>query len=89
MDRKAPQIIAVRNVSRRGGSLQITVPSEVVEIMKISNGDRIAFYYDFNTKSIRLGKVPKIDIKKIAELEFAVSKELYEKIVSKKIETNK
>jgi bifunctional DNA-binding transcriptional regulator/antitoxin component of YhaV-PrlF toxin-antitoxin module len=75
--------LGVRRVSKRGGSLQVTIPTEVLAIMRIETGDRIVFYYDEEAKRITLGKVPKEDIEKMITLEFSVSRDLAKRILQR------
>jgi bifunctional DNA-binding transcriptional regulator/antitoxin component of YhaV-PrlF toxin-antitoxin module len=75
--------LGVRYVQQKGGSLQVTVPTEVVDIMRLDIGDQIIFYYDKGAKRITLGKIAKEDIlhaRKMVSLEFSVPKDLYDKI---------
>jgi len=79
--------LGVSRVSKRGGSLQVTIPKDASTIMKLTSGDRITFYYDEQGKRITLGKVPREDIEKMVTLEFSLSKEVAKKIIEKKQKT--
>ena len=78
--------LGVRYVQQKGGSMQVTIPTQVVDIMRLDVGDQNIFYYDKGTKRIMLGKIAKEDIlraQKMVSLEFSVSKDLYDKITHK------
>jgi bifunctional DNA-binding transcriptional regulator/antitoxin component of YhaV-PrlF toxin-antitoxin module len=49
--------VAVRAVSRKGGSIYITIPSEIVQLLNLNLGDSIAFLEDKNTGSVIIKKV--------------------------------
>lgn len=67
--------LGVRSVSRRGGSLQVTLPSQVVKIMKLVAGDKIVFYYDSESRRIFIARIPKAKLESIVDLEFSLPKE--------------
>lgn len=73
--------LGVRSVSKRGGSYQVTIPTEVVKVMRIAHEDRIVFSYDEESKRVVIGKVSRQDLEKITSLKFSVSKELADKMV--------
>ena len=62
--------LGVRNVSQRGGSLQVTLPTMVTKIMKLKPGDKIVFYYDRKVNKIFIGKIAKEKIEQIIDLRF-------------------
>jgi bifunctional DNA-binding transcriptional regulator/antitoxin component of YhaV-PrlF toxin-antitoxin module len=41
-----PQLIEVTHVSKRGGSLRITLPKKAAETLKANSGDIIGFYQE-------------------------------------------
>ena len=41
-----PQLIEVTHVSKRGGSLRITLPKKAAEALKANAGDIIRFYQE-------------------------------------------
>ena len=55
-DRKLKPI-AVRAVSRKGGSIYVTIPSEIVQLLNLNLGDSIAFLEDKNTGNVVVKKV--------------------------------
>jgi antitoxin component of MazEF toxin-antitoxin module len=79
MDKKTLEL-GVRKVSKRGGSFQVTLPVDLVQLMKIVDGDRIAFSYDTESQKVILGKVSRLDLERVVSLKFSVSKELAERL---------
>ena len=49
--------IAVRQISKKGGSIYITIPSKVVELLKLELGDSLAFFKDKKSGEIIIKKV--------------------------------
>ena len=41
-----PQLIEVTHVSKRGGSLRVTLPKKAAEALKANAGDIIGFYQE-------------------------------------------
>jgi antitoxin component of MazEF toxin-antitoxin module len=80
MEKKTLEL-GVRTVSKRGGSFQVTIPSDVVRLMKMANGDRIAFSYDRELQKVIVGKVSRLDLEKAVSLQFSISKELAKKLL--------
>ena len=67
--------LGIRSVSRRGGSLQVTIPSRVAQIMNLEPEDLVVFYYDPETRRIILGRISKKQIESIKILEFSIPEE--------------
>ena len=66
------KVLATRNVSKRGGSLQVTIPASVAEIMELEPGDLLIFSYDPKTKEIILGKISKKDLESLQKFNFSL-----------------
>jgi len=80
MEKKTLEL-GVRTVSKRGGSFQVTVPRDVVRLMKIVNGDRMAFSYDRELQKVILGKVSRLDLERAVSLQFSISKEFVKRLL--------
>jgi bifunctional DNA-binding transcriptional regulator/antitoxin component of YhaV-PrlF toxin-antitoxin module len=74
------RIIGPRSVSKRGGSLQVTIPPEVSEHLGVEEGSKLVFVIDQASGHVTLGRSDKIEITlsrlgKPATLGFTLSKE--------------
>lgn len=47
------KLIAVTKLSTRGTSIRMTLPKEIAEILKITEGDHLGFYVNDNETFIR------------------------------------
>lgn len=45
-----------RTVSRRGGSLVITIPNEMIEVLRLTEGDRVQFVLDQKNGEVNIIK---------------------------------
>jgi bifunctional DNA-binding transcriptional regulator/antitoxin component of YhaV-PrlF toxin-antitoxin module len=83
------RIIGPRALSKRGGSLQVTVPPDVASYLGIGSGSRVAFMIDEQSGCVILVRSDAIEVRfskleKPATLGFSMSKELAKKIAAKK-----
>lgn len=62
MDDEDIEIMGTRTVSKRGGSYQITIPSEVIEYIGAKEGDKIVYLKNKVKKQIVIGKADKISV---------------------------
>lgn len=76
--------LGVRVITRRGGSLQVTLPTDVIKLMKLVKGDRIIFKYHKSMKRIVLGKVTKKELEALATLEFSMPEDLARKVLKRR-----
>jgi AbrB family looped-hinge helix DNA binding protein len=72
-------VIATGTVLKKGGSLQITIPKEVVELLELEPGDNVMFVYDREAKRVFLDKVAILTTP--SGLSFSISKELAKKLL--------
>lgn len=74
-----PVIIASGIALRKGGSIQITIPKEVVGLLKLETGDYLVFVYDPKTKRIFIDKA----VRMITPdgFSFSISKEVAKKLL--------
>ena len=72
--------LAVRKVSRKGGSLNITIPIEIVRILDLRPDDNMVFLYDKRQKKIIIDKAVSTYTTP-SGLSFSVSKELARKLL--------
>lgn len=72
--------LGIRDVSKRGGSLSITIPIDVVSKLDLKPGDCIVFLYDSERKEIILNKLPPT-LTTPSGLSFSISKELAKKLL--------
>ena len=88
MDEKKTQLVHTKTerVRRRGGSLEITLPSNTAEFLDVGEGDKIALFKDEKHKLVIIinAKRANVVIPGFAEsrLGFSVSKELAEKLLA-------
>ena len=90
MAQKDLRIIGSRSVSKRGGSLQVTIPEVVAQFLELKKGDRIVFIIDKKRNCVIIGK-PDAETMRVTfssfgegQLEFKVPKELAEKLLKEK-----
>ena len=79
------RIVGPRSVSRRGGSLQVTIPPEIGSRLGIEEGTKIVFIIDEHNGYVMLGRSDRMEITlsklgKPATLGFRVPKEFVKKI---------
>jgi bifunctional DNA-binding transcriptional regulator/antitoxin component of YhaV-PrlF toxin-antitoxin module len=72
--------LSIRKVSRKGGSLSITIPIEVVKMLNLEPDDSIIFLYDKNKKQVIINKVISTYTTP-SGLSFSISKELAKKLL--------
>jgi antitoxin component of MazEF toxin-antitoxin module len=84
------RIIGTRSVSKRGGSLQVTIPETAAQFLELEKGDRLTFIIDKKRNCVIVGK-PDAESMEVmfsafgkASLELSISKELAEKMLKKK-----
>jgi len=87
------RIIGPRSVSKRGGSLQVTIPPEVSDFLGVEEGSKIVYVIDTESGYVILGRADKMEItlsklSKPATLGFTVRKELVRKLLKKKLKGN-
>lgn len=73
-----------REVSKKGGSLSITIPAEVAKMLDLRPGDNIVFLYDRYQKRIIIDKA-KQTFTTPGGFSFSISKELAKKLIKEKI----
>ena len=72
--------VAVRRVSRKGGSLSITVPLEIVNILNLKSDDSLVFLYNKIKKQVIINKaIPTYTTP--SGLSFSISKEQAKKML--------
>jgi antitoxin component of MazEF toxin-antitoxin module len=77
--------LSIRKVSRKGGSLSITIPIEVVKMLNLEPDDIIIFLYDKNKKHVIINKVISTYTTP-SGLSFSISKELAKKLLKEERE---
>lgn len=79
--------VKTESVRRRGGSLEITLPSQIAEFLDVGEGNKIALFKDEKHKLVIIinAKRANVVIPGFAEsrLGFSISKELAEKLLAK------
>lgn len=80
--------LGIRDVSQRGGSLSITIPGEVAELLDIKAGDIVIFLYNKEEKHIIFSKLPPT-ITTPSGLTFSISKELAKKLLKEEGKSGK
>jgi len=74
-----PVVIATSIALRKGGSLQVTIPKEVVKFLNLEPGDYIMFIHDPKTNRIFIDKVEKVvDSRGLA---FSLSKKVLKRLL--------
>jgi len=56
------RVVGTRSVSRRGGSLQVTIPKAVAEFLRIRSGDKVAFIIDEKSNCVIIGKASALSV---------------------------
>ncbi|MEM2673872.1 MAG: AbrB/MazE/SpoVT family DNA-binding domain-containing protein [Candidatus Bathyarchaeia archaeon] len=75
--------IAVRAISRKGGSIYVTIPSEVARLLELELGDHLAFFKDKETGDIVIKRVaPSYTTPE--GFSFSISKELAKRLLEEK-----
>ena len=74
-------LLSVRPLSRKGGSLSITIPKEIVKILDLNVGNYIAFFYEKTSKKIIVEKV-KPTYTTPSGLSFSISKRSAKKLLN-------
>jgi antitoxin component of MazEF toxin-antitoxin module len=72
--------LAVRRVSRKGGSLSITIPIEIVNMLCLKPDDNLVFLYNKNKRNIIIDKATST-FTTSSGLSFSISKELAKKLL--------
>jgi len=85
-DGERSRIIGPRTVSKRGGSLQVTIPPAISEYLGINEGDKIVYITDQETGYVIFARADRIEVTvsrlgKPATLGFGVSRRTLRKIV--------
>ena len=78
---KEAYVIDTVTALKKGGSIQITIPKEVVDIMELNPGDQIMFVRNPKTESISIYKVAVLTSP--TGLSFSISKKLAKKLLEK------
>lgn len=55
-----PIVIASGVALRKGGSIQVTIPKEVVRLLELEPGDHLMFTYDPKTRRLFIDKVTRM-----------------------------
>jgi len=74
-------VIATGTALKKGGSIQITIPKEVVRLLELEPGDHIMFVYDWEAKRVFLNKIATFT--EPSGLSFSISKELVKKLLTR------
>ena len=84
------KIIGTRLISKRGGSLQVTIPETVAQFLELEKGDRLTFIIDKKRNCVIIGK-PDVATMRVTfstfgegQLELKISGELAEKLLGKR-----
>lgn len=72
--------LAVRRISRKGGSLSLTIPIEIVNMLDLKPNDNLVFLYNKNKKRIVIDKAVST-FTTPSGLSFSISKELAKKLL--------
>jgi bifunctional DNA-binding transcriptional regulator/antitoxin component of YhaV-PrlF toxin-antitoxin module len=72
-------VVGTRSVSTKGGSLQITIPSEVAKLMDLKVGEPVLILYNRKTQQIIISKIERVETP--SGLSFSISKELAKKLL--------
>lgn len=72
-------IVGTRSVSTKGGSLQVTIPSEVVKLMNLKVGEPLLILYNRKMQQIVISKISTISTP--GGLSFSISKESTKKLL--------
>ena len=62
-------LIEIRNIAKRGGSLALNIPSAVAKQMNLTAGCPVVFQYDVNNNRIIIEKVQSINTEKGRKIE--------------------
>jgi antitoxin component of MazEF toxin-antitoxin module len=85
--------IGTRRISKRGGSLQVTIPETVTQFLELEKGERLAFIIDKKRNCVIIGKpdtaTMRVKFSTFGEgqLEYKISGKLAEKLLGKRLKT--